>query len=295
MNYFTSKKNIIIQFILFFIIVKQYLSVCITHSFQDLSSPKSKTLFNGYHLMVTSTGIFSLTPKLTQIANSYKFTESQKFSTDTDQMKNTINQVEISQFSTEDGGKEYIILYANNFIYFLSQYGKVQFFQELDADNQIVTGNSITLVAYKYYNGDYYFILGHNKESPNIQLYYYKIINRNQLVLIYKNQIQSSNVLNTDGISCHSMIHLDNSKFLTCILNNKVSSINYITAFSLNPDMGFSYVKMSNTILEGDNRPVKYFRTSIDIDMKYCLICYTIESPDKLKCCYYNSIENKIL
>ena len=51
---------------------------------------------------------------------------------------------------------------------------------------------------------------------------------------------------------------------------------------------------MSNSILEGDNHSVKYFRTSIDIDMKYCLICYTIESPDKLKCCYYNSIENKI-
>lgn len=71
--------------------------------------------------MVTAEGIFSFNPKLTKIEYSYNFTTSQKFSVETDDMKNTINKVEIAQFSDEDGGKEYVVIYANNYIYFLNE------------------------------------------------------------------------------------------------------------------------------------------------------------------------------
>lgn len=121
MNNFFLKKIILYYFIFSLLLINIYSDDCLTHSFPDLSYPKSKTLFNGYHIMVTAEGIFSFNPKLTKIEYSYNFTTSQKFSVETDDMKNTINQVEIAQFSDEDGGKEYVVIYANNYIYFLNE------------------------------------------------------------------------------------------------------------------------------------------------------------------------------
>ena len=98
-------KNILIKLIIYIILIleKVFSDDCLTNSFSGLTYPKAKTLSNGYHLMIASEGIFSLTPTLSKIVFSYYFTEEQKFSTDVRYMKNTINQVEISQFSGEEG------------------------------------------------------------------------------------------------------------------------------------------------------------------------------------------------
>ena len=90
MNFFSLEKLLLIRFILYSFLRNILSEDCLTHSLTDLNFPKAKTLLNGYHLMVTSKGIYSFNPELTNILFSYNFTDEQKFSTDITKMKNTI-------------------------------------------------------------------------------------------------------------------------------------------------------------------------------------------------------------
>ena len=295
MNNISLEKLRLILYILC-LILKEIYSDCKTNNFKDLEYPKSKTLSNGYHIMVTSKGIFSLTPKLTKIAYSYNFTESQKFSVEIHDVKNTINQVEISQFLDVEEGKKYILIYANNYIYLLNEYGKVKYIQELE--DTIDTDYSITLVAYKYENGIYYFILGHNQENSSYQkytlLYYYKIINKNEIILIYKIPQYYSETLSLRGLSCQAMLNTTLQKNLVCFLNVR-NSIFASTAITFDPENNFNYLSMSsNRIDESDGAQVHYFKSAVNNDRKKALICYSIDSPKKIKCYSFDSIQNKL-
>ena len=77
MKIFSSKK-VIIKFVLFLVLFNFCYNDCKTHSFEDIQYPKALTLDSGYHIMVTSKGIISFYPKLTNVYYSYNFTESQK-------------------------------------------------------------------------------------------------------------------------------------------------------------------------------------------------------------------------
>ena len=152
----------------------------IIKSFNDLTYPKVKILDNGYILFVTYEGIFSYNSDLSTREFSYSLTESQKFSTDFLEMKNNLNQVGISQFSAEEGGNKYVIIYANNFIYVLSEKGEKLFLKELE--NKIEIDYPINLMAHKYYDGNYYFVISYNEGSEEITFDYYKItINQKKL------------------------------------------------------------------------------------------------------------------
>ena len=176
-------KVIIIYFIININLKRVYCDECLTHSYSELTFPKAKTLSNGFHLLISYEGIYSFSPHLSKIIFSYNFTESQKFSKLIYDMKNTINQVEISEFLNDEGGENYILCLINNTIYFLTQFGKVIFNQELTY--KIEVGYPISLVAYKYTDNILYFVIGHNYiDSTNnvIIFYYYKIIiNRNKI------------------------------------------------------------------------------------------------------------------
>ena len=143
-------KVALIIFIYNIILEKVFSDDC---SFPGLTFWKAKTLSNGYHLLVTHEGIFSFKPRLSKIAFSYTFTEEQKLEQSLETMKNTINQVEISQFSGDDGEEKNILCYANNYIYFLTPYGQVIFNQILE--NKIEVDYEINLIAYNYYNNEY--------------------------------------------------------------------------------------------------------------------------------------------
>ena len=294
MNYFSLEKNFLIYYILYLIINKVFLDDCVTHSFPDLSFPKSITLSNGYHIMVSSEGIFSFTPLLSKIVYSYNFTEDQKFSVEIHYMKNTINQVEISQFSNEEGGKKYVLVYANHYIYFLSEYGQLKFYKKLEEEME--AEYSLTLIAYKYDNGIYYFIIGYNINESNYQKYssffYYKISNENEIDLHLNNNIFFSDNLSPAGISCQAMFDIDLQKKLICFVNAKSSNLFLNVAFALAPDENFNFKTMSNSILETNYAEVKYIKSSINNDRKFSLICYSIESPSCVKCLYYDSIQN---
>ena len=175
-----SAKLISNKFIIFLFLFKIYYNDCISHSFEDLNYPKGFTLENGYQLMVTSKGIYSFYPGLTKIKYSYNFTNEQMMSTDLDSMADTINQIEISQFDGEEGGKKYVICLANDYIYFMNEEGKILHYQKI---SNLIADYSIKLIAYKYYENDYYFIIAFNYQIEEnnrnvIAFRYYKIIKK---------------------------------------------------------------------------------------------------------------------
>ena len=145
MNFFSLEKLLLIRFFLYSFLPNILSEDCLTHSLIDLNFPKAKTLFNGYHLMVTSKGIYSFNPELTNILFSYNFTDEQKFSIDITKMKNTINQVEISQFSQKEG-KNYVICIANNYFYFMDEYGKMIFNQKLTSNINVDYPINFTII-----------------------------------------------------------------------------------------------------------------------------------------------------
>jgi len=273
---------------------------CLIHSLTDLNYPKALTLYNGYQLLVTSKGIYSFEPYKTNIAFQYNFTEEQKFSTDITSFKNSINQVELTQFNGENGGKKYVICLANNIIYFIDETGKVIFFQELE--KKVDVDYSITLVTYKYYSGDYYFIIGYNTIDTNFQnhkviyMSYYKITNENKIEYIRERTMSLSEDLNLNIISCHAMYYSsENTKYLVCFINAISYNNYYLNAYGFNPDQDFNFVFMATPLYETVFSFVKVMKSSINDDQTKALVCYSLENNEiNVKCFYYNSKENKI-
>jgi len=72
---------------------------------------------------------------------------------------------------------------------------------------------SITLVPYKYYSGDYYFVIVYNTIDTNFQnhkiiyMIYYKITNENKIEYIRERTMSLSEDLNLNIISCHAMYY----------------------------------------------------------------------------------------
>ena len=173
MNIFAIEKLLLILILFYHQIYSD--DDCLVYSLSGYNFPKAKTLENGYHLVISDKGVNAFFPGLSKISSSYTFTEEQVFSTNIYQMNNTINQVDISQFSNEEGGKNYVICLATNFIYFMNEKGTIIFVQDLPI--KIYIDYSITLVAYKYINNYYYFIIAHISldSSTNLKFFYYKI------------------------------------------------------------------------------------------------------------------------
>ena len=293
MNYFYLQKICLTYIIVSLIIIKINSDDCLINSIPDLKYPKLKTLFNGYHIMVSVQGIFSINPGLTKIEYSYIFTESQKFTEDVDNVKNTINQVEISQFSNEEGGKEYVVIYASNYIYFLNEYGKLKFYQELEKNNKINTDNSINLVAYKYKNGVYSFILEYNDVNI-IMFYYYIITKETQLSLNFSKTIQYTDFSFSSGLSCQVTLNISSEKILTCVLNvHRNSDGNDLNVvYNFEPEQQFS--NLSEVYSIDKSVLARYFKSSVNSERNYVAICYSVESPDNLKCFNYNVMNNTI-
>ena len=235
MKIFSSKK-VIITIVYFLVLINFCYNECNTHSFTDILYPKALTLDSGYHVMVTSKGIISFYPKLTNVYFSYNFTESQKMSTrvHTNDMTKSVNQNEISQFSKAEG--EYIIIIANYYIYLLNEKGKMIFNQ--DISNNINAERTLSLVAYKYTNNNYYFIIAYNtKDDTNtvfLSLYYYCITKYSnsdyRIELETEKKHYFNEILHLNGLSCQYMFLSNHTKVLTCFESLKEGD-NYNSCF----------------------------------------------------------------
>jgi hypothetical protein len=252
--------------------------------------------------LVASKGIFSFEPDLSNIVFHYNFTEEQKFSTDITQFKNSINQVELAQFNGENGGKKYAICLANNIVYFINETGKIIFYQELVIKLEVEY--SISLVAYKYVLGDYYFVIAYNSIDINyyntkvLTFFYYKIINEKEIKFITKKMLRldSNEDLNLKCISCHAMFSSTNSKSLVCFVNVFIGNSSYFIAYAFNPDEDFEWVFTSESpLLETEFSIAKVIKSCINNEQTKALVCYSLEDNEiNVRCFYYNSQENKL-
>ena len=78
------------------------------------------------------------------------------------------------------------------------------------------------------------------------------------------------------------------------ISNLKKDDISYIVASSFNPEESFEKINDSNYFPEPDNKELKSIKCSINYNKTKSLACYSIESPDKIKCVSYDVNENVI-
>ena len=290
-----SSKIFFIENILIFILLLNFSfnSDCLSHSFKDLKFGKVLTLENGYHLMITTTGIFTFYPSLASFSYSYNFTDDQRIKDTLDSMKGTMNQVEISQFTNEEGGKSYVVCIANNYIYFMSEKGVVfNNFKITDLD----ASYTLSLLSYIYYNENYYFVIAYNSENF-LMLRYYKIYKQNneyEITLDKSNQFTPSIYGNTYsinpyGLSCQVMISSTYGKVLTCF--ESLKNDNKIGAFTFKPDNNDNFDLLFtniNFLSNYENKEANFIKSSLNNDKSRALICYSIENPNGLKCIYYD-------
>ena len=159
----------------------------------------------------------------------------------------------------------------------------------------------LSLIAYKYNNGNYYFVLAYNfkdnVDNKYLGLYYYKIdYNKLEITLESFNEIlptfnEIKYVINPYSISCQNMKSLTYGKVLTCFQG--ISNFKSIVAFNLNPDNNFELLFKSELYPDSDNYDINYIKTSINSDNSKAFICFAHQSPNKLKCIYYDINENK--
>jgi len=297
MNNFPNKlflyksKNLFIEILFFFLFCQINSEDCITHSFPELNYLKSKTLINDYKLMITKIGIFSFDTKLSNIEYSYNYTGNQTIPEE--DSISYIYKSDISQFSGEDGEIQYVLCIINHFLYVLDEKGKVLFYQDLTM--KIDLYKYYSLVAYKYYNGFYYFVLGYSTTvSTEITLFYFKISfideNNGNIELITKSNIPfslSAFLITSDNISCHSMKSINYGKILTCFVGCVFSPI----AMSFNPDDNFSSLLHSNEPESNNSYQIKFISSSINNDKAQALVCF-INKNEEGRCFYYNLNEN---
>ena len=280
-----------------FIIILFLFKICCNdskcQSFLDLNYPKGLTLENGHQLLVTNKGIYSFYPGLSSIKYYYNFTEEQKITFNLYTMPDSVNQIEISQFSGEDGGKRYVICLAKDFLYFMDEKGKIMHNEYIP---DITAEYCLKLIAYKYYENDYYFIIAYNyfsnEDNRNaLALKYYKIIKNSnkeyEIILTnFYHYIPVENFeIQLSALSCEIMKSDTKGKLLTCF-----ESMNgIIFAFSFNPDNNFA-MPQYNIYQKGDGNNAKFIKSSVNKEKTKSFICYSIQIPDtsyEVKCIYY--------
>ena len=295
MNILKSQQITFINSIIIILFVKIISDDDVIKSFNDLTYSKVKKLDNGYILFVTYEGIYSYNSDLSTREYSYNFTESQKFDIDEHHMKNNLNQVGISQFSAEEGGNKYIIIYANNFIYVFSEKGEKLFLNELE--NKIEIDYPVNLMTYKYYDDNYYFVISYNVGDDGIIFNYYKvIINQEKIELSNQKEYTYPEdcFVNPQTLSSEIMIHSTYGKILTCFIGIKLKSENknYIITLTFKMENDFIYLNTSNPYLESDNKNIYTIKTTLNEDKTKAFVCYSFENPNTAKCLYYDINEN---
>ena len=248
-------------------------------------------------MLVTNKGIYSFYPKLSTIAYSYNFTGDQILSDD--ESSDFINNADLSQFSGEEGENKYVLCLIKQTIYVMNEKGNLLFYQDISDDLQ--SYEAFTLVAYKYLNNEYYFIIGFIVSySYSLNLLYFKITFSNEnngdiskISDIYEKPSYNSETywLNSKNLSCKQMFE-SNNKVLVCFAGFSDDS-NYIAAFKYNPDDELSLVSMSNSIEDSNGYAMEYIKSSINSERTKALICYTTVGSNG-KCLYYVVNENKL-
>ena len=291
-------KNLLLFLNLSLLFIKITHENCQNYPYPDLRFPKTLILSSKYILVLTIKGIYSFNQDLNGFAYSYIFTSDQISSNNTDEAKLSLSNSDISQFLDNEIENKYALIYINKNIYVLNEMRKVLFYKNLD----INSGDyPISLVAYKYENNIYYFIIGYNNnQTYEPVLYYYKLTLTNEkegeITFISKREDKLRDkagnfyYLYSENLSCKLMVLNSVNKTLTCFFGIK-EIYQSLVAFSFNPDNDFSLMLISNINNDTDNKIIKYISTSVNNDKTKSFVCYVLEIS-KGKCAYYDINEN---
>ena len=298
-----SQKNILILFLLFILNKISYEEI-ITYSFPYHKYPKSFTLLNGYKLLITGLCINSFDTNFYPTDNSYMYKQNELPVDSIEETKFYVEKSDISQFSGEDiNEKQYVLLLLNKFIFVISEVGKVLF--SIDISEKIDNSDfPMSLVAYKYDNGFYYFTVGYNNIlTYDIYFYYFRLSINNDIegeITLVANKFDRLRAINgndfwfkSENLPCQRMKNNQYNILLTCYYG--ISEIyNSLVAISYDPESDFSVLFNSNIYIdEADNKEIKYVYSSVNSDRTKALVCYTIEDS-KGKCVSYDINENLI-
>jgi hypothetical protein len=289
----------LILFNIFDVIDSAY-NICEIGFFPEFNSPKVITLSNNYKLMLTTTGIYSFIPTLNRIAYSYNFTEEQKIKSNE---VTEIFRAQISQFSNETGGNEYVLCYLNNFIYVLNSNGRFLFNEHLNLTLNNLDSFSLICHEYNRINNYYNFFIIQNTDNlqeegnRNLLIYSYNLyfINENNgKINLYYNFSHYPTLYNdfkysisSGGISCNTMIR-ESSKIINCFI--PISFLNHyqhLLALSINPK---TYEISNNSLLEESD--ITFISSSVGSDRSKALVCF-LNSLEKGICYSYDiNIQN---
>ena len=268
---------------------------CNTHSYSEFSYPKAITLANQYKVLITINGIYSFYPKLSTIAHSYNFTGSQVIP-EKDSIS-YINKADISQFSNEDGGYQYVLCIIKHIIYILDKKGKVLFFE--DVTNNIEQNYKMSIIPVKYSEGFYYFVLGYVIEnSKELHLQYCKLTinteNRGNITFI--NYLTSRDsikglgfqLVNSENVCCQPMSSFQDNILLSCFVGSSFEIIIY--NFRVNDQMSILNL---TSFYEPEEKSIKFITCANNAYKTESLVCYN-DNEGKGKCFNYNINTNTI-
>jgi len=294
--YFFLIKHLIL-FNIFGLIYSAY-NICDIGFFPELNYPKVVTLSNNYKLMLTTTGIYSFIPTLNRIVYSYNFTEEQKIKSNEER---EIYRAQISQFSNETGGSEYVLCFINKYIYVLDNNGQFLFCEQINLE--LNNSDSFSLISYNYNNTYKYYsfyiiqntdnIEDQGKRNLFIRSYSLYFLNENKGKIITHTSFRHFPTLNNDynysissgGISCNTMTK-QSSKIINCFIPiSLVYNFQKLLVLGINPD---TYELSNNGILQESN--ITFISSSVGNDKSKALICFLNLKEKGL--CYSYDINN---
>ena len=282
--YFYLIKHLLFNLILFniFNVIHSATNVCNIGFFPEFSYPKVITLSNDYKLMLTTTGIYSFIPGMKHIIYSYNFTEEQKIKSNEEK---EIFRAQISKFSNETEGNEYVLCFLNNYIYVLNSNGKFLFYEHLNLTINNFDSFSLVCDDYNSINGYYTFFVIHNTDNAeyqgkrNLIIYTYGLyfINEKKGNIILHHNFSHYPTLynkfmfsiNSGGISCNAMIK-ESSKIINCFITiSVVNEFQQLLSLGINPE---TYELSNNGILKENE--ITFISSSIGSDKSKALVCF---------------------
>ena len=307
--YKSNIKGFLFFYFIIFVIIKKILSEdCNTHTFSEKHFPKVLTLSNGYKLMISMSGIYSFYPKLSSIAYSYNFSSLQMPATNFEEGQSYIDKADMSQFSGVDDENEikYVLCIVNRVVYVISEKGKVLFYKDISEDIGEIYF-PISLVAYKYLDGVYYFSVGYKNDYFYIYFFYFKINFKSEtsgeISLSYKADsfFASYNSVTyyvyNINLFCRRMVSSSIGIVLACFCGYQDSE-EAAMVIAFDPDNEFSSILVSNTYKDSDEKKIKYISSAVNKDKTKALFCFVMKNDkkeDKAAKCLNYDINNNIL
>ena len=278
---------------------------CITRDFNDYkyTCPKSFELNNLNILIIFDDGIYVYDPLLSNRKYEYKFSlfDSNLIIDTTTVYKDvyvlSCSLIGISQY--DEGDQLVIVLIKNSIILLLSDKGEYKCKQDLSSE--INSKNSDSIIAYKYSDNFYYFVVSYVDGSNNLAFFYYKMKNDcNELNKIYSTntyQLRNNNGDLYDIVNMQlaiSKMKIKTEIFVTCFMTLKQSENKLLTALTLNPENNFTQL-FNSTYNDNNLDNAKFYSSSSEKnENSKAIVCLSHTDPVRTSCFSFN-IKNNTL